>query len=55
VDNAHPLDLILASYAPGQSVTLTIERDSAYSTAPHTAHWSTLTVTLTFGTRPASI
>ena len=41
VDAEHPLDLVLASFAPGQTVDLEIVRGS-----------QTLTLQLTLGTRP---
>ena len=44
IDTEHPLDLVLASYAPGQSVDLTILRGT-----------STLTISVTLGTRPANL
>ncbi|MCI0583078.1 MAG: trypsin-like peptidase domain-containing protein [Chloroflexi bacterium] len=44
IDSEHPLDLALASYAPGQTVDLEIIRDG-----------DTLTVTLTLGTRPPDL
>jgi serine protease Do len=43
IDAEHPLDLVLAGYAPGQTISLTVLRGS-----------STLTIKLTLGTRPAS-
>jgi S1-C subfamily serine protease len=44
IDAEHPLDLVLAGFAPGQSVELKILRGS-----------STVTVTVTLGTRPADL
>jgi S1-C subfamily serine protease len=44
VDSEHPLDLVLAGYAPGQTVDLKILRGS-----------STVTVSVTLGTRPANL
>jgi S1-C subfamily serine protease len=44
IDAEHPLDLVLASFAPGQTVDLTILRGS-----------STITIPLTLGTRPADL
>ncbi|HEX5590501.1 MAG TPA: PDZ domain-containing protein, partial [Candidatus Limnocylindrales bacterium] len=41
VDQEHPLDLVLAGFAPGQTVELEIVRGS-----------QTLTISLTLGTRP---
>ena len=41
IDTEHPLDLVLASFAPGQTVDLEIIRGS-----------QTLTVSVTLGTRP---
>jgi serine protease Do len=44
IDSEHPLDLVLASFAPGQTVELEIVRGS-----------QTITVTLTLGTRPSDL
>jgi len=44
IDTEHPLDLVLAGFAPGQSVDLEIVRGT-----------STLTLRLTLGTRPADL
>jgi S1-C subfamily serine protease len=44
IDAEHPLDLVLASFAPGQTVDLEIHRGS-----------QTLTITLTLGTRPSDL
>ena len=44
IDSEHPLDLVLASFAPGQTVDLEIHRGS-----------QTLTITLTLGTRPSDL
>jgi serine protease Do len=43
LDAEHPLDLVLSSYAPGQTIALTVLRDGA-----------TMTVKLTLGTRPST-
>jgi serine protease Do len=42
IDAAHPLDLVLLTHAPGETVTLTVLRDGA-----------TQSIDLTLGTRPA--
>ena len=44
VDSEHPLDALLTSYAPGQSVTLTILRDGKQ-----------MDVSVTLGTRPENL
>jgi len=44
VDGTHPLDLLLVSHAPGDTVTLQVLRDGA-----------TLTIKVTLGTRPAGL
>jgi S1-C subfamily serine protease len=44
IDSEHPLDLVLASFAPGQTVDLEIHRGG-----------QTLTLTLTLGTRPSDL
>ncbi len=44
IDAEHPLDLVLAGFAPGQAVDLTIVRGS-----------STMTLPVTLGTRPAGL
>jgi len=44
IDSEHPLDLVLASFAPGQTVDLEVHRGS-----------QTLTITLTLGTRPSDL
>ena len=44
VDSEHPLDLVLASFAPGQTVDLELLRGR-----------QTVTVTLTLGTRPSDL
>jgi S1-C subfamily serine protease len=43
LDAEHPLDLVLAGYAPGQTIGLTVLRNG-----------STMTIQLTLGTRPAT-
>jgi len=44
VDSEHPLDALLSAFAPGQTVKLTVIRDG-----------TTITVTVTLGTRPKSL
>jgi len=44
VDAEHPLDALLSAFAPGQTVKLTVIRDG-----------TTITVTVTLGTRPKSL
>jgi len=44
IDAEHPLDLVLAGFAPGQTVELEVLRGT-----------STLTLSVTLGTRPASL
>ena len=44
VDSEHPLDALLTSYAPGQSVKLTILRDGAQ-----------MDLSVTLGTRPENL
>ena len=44
VDTEHPLDALLSQFAPGQTVKLTVLRDG-----------STITVSVTLGTRPKSL
>jgi len=43
IDAEHPLDLVLSSYAPGQSISLTVLRAG-----------TTLTIKITLGTRPSN-
>jgi len=44
IDKEHPLDLVLLTHAPGDTVTLTVLRDGA-----------TISVDVTLGTRPADL
>ena len=44
IDQEHPLDLVLLTHAPGDTVTLTVLRDGA-----------TISVDVTLGTRPADL
>jgi S1-C subfamily serine protease len=44
VDSEHPLDLVLAGFAPGQTVDMTVLRNG-----------KTITLSLTFGTRPPNL